>query len=425
MACPGHGQAATAAAHERAPAFEPGTAPALTVAGVFERFFEACAEVYPLTPEQRRVARDIVRCRTAELGGHLQYCHCCGHEWPVYNPCYNRHCPTCQGSRQLAWIRTRLERLLETHYFHVVFTVPRSLRGLALANREAFYDLLLRSAADTLLALGRDPERLGAELGVTTVLHTWSRDLQLHPHVHCIVTGGGLNAEGTRWVSARRRYLFPGRVMAALFRGKLLAGLEALREQGRLRFPGILAQLTHPVAWADFKDRLYRTHWVVHAKRPFGGPAQIVRYLGLYTHRVAICNSRLVAIDGGRVRFRTRGAAEVSLSGVEFVRRFLLHVLPKGFRKIRHYGLVAPTQVRTRLRQAQALLVPKPAPFPLDDEPDPGVELLERIWQPRCPRCGSTRLSVTYVPLPAGGPTSPASNARPPPPGGQPGAVHA
>lgn len=413
-ACQAHG------APLRAPA------PALELADVLARFFDACAEVHPLTPEQRRAARDIRRCRTAELGGHLAYCGGCGHEWPAYNSCRNRHCPKCQGAAQLAWIRARLLRLLDTPYFHVVFTVPQALRALALANRKAVYELLLSAAAETLLALGRDPRHLGGELGVTAVLHTWARDLQLHPHVHCIVTGGALSADGTCWLPARGRYLFPGRVMAALFRGKMLAGLEALRQKGRLRFVGHAAELAHPVAWADFKDRLYRTRWVVHAKRPFAGPAQIITYLGLYTHRVAISSSRLVAIEGERVRFRTRGQNETSLPGREFVRRFLLHVLPKGFRKIRHYGLHAPVRVRTRLARAQALLAPKPAPLAADTDDTDAFPLLPPYWQPRCPACGSTLICHTGLPMPDATPTVPAG-ARAPPAGPQlaVGASHA
>lgn len=389
--------------------------PPLELADLLRRYYEPCAARYRLTPEQHAVARALMGCRTAALGGHLCRCRQCGHDELAYNSCRNRHCPKCQGGAQLQWIAQREARVLATHYFHVVFTLPEVLRPLALANPEAVYALLLRSAATTLLALGRDPQRLGAELGVTVVLHTWTRDLRHHPHVHCIVTGGGLSADGSRWVPARSHHLFAGRVMAALFRGKLLAGLEALRQAGQLKLGGACAELAHPVAWADVKDRLYRTRWVVYAKRPFAGPQQVIRYLGRYTHRVALSNSRLVAaLPDGRVRFRTRGTKETTLPGVELVRRFLLHVLPKGFVKIRHFGLMASVHVPTRLARARELL---PQPPPSADAASPVGALAPQppSWAPRCPACGSTDLVYVFA--------AP-RHARAPPQLARGGAVH-
>jgi len=255
------------------------------------------------------------------------------------------------------------------------------------------------------------------------VLQTGSRDLQLHPHVHCIVTGGGLVADGSRWLSARSQYLFPARVMAALFRGKLLDGLERLRQERRLRLDGPAVDLSHPVAWADFKDRLYRANWVVYAKRPFGGPDQVIRYLGRYTHRVAISNSRLVALDGDRVRFRTRGEHVATLPGPTFVGRFLLHVLPKGFVKIRHFGLMASVNVPTRLARARDLLAPRPT----DSSAAPSAaapDLTSPGWQPRCPACGSTDLVYLFPPAPVRPRPRPVGSPRAPPTQAQPRVVY-
>jgi hypothetical protein len=396
--------------------------PPLELAEVLRRNYDACAARFRLTPEQHATARALMRCRTAALGAHVCHCRACGHDELSYNSCLNRHCPKCQGAAQAQWIAQREARVLATHYFHVVFTLPEALRAVALANPKPVYALLLRAAATTLLALGADPKRLGAELGVTAVLHTWTRDLRLHPHVHCIVTGGGLSADGSRWVSARSEHLFPGRVLAALFRGKLLAGLEELRTAGALRLEGACAELAHPVAWADVKDRLYRTRWVVYAKRPFAGPQQVIRYLGRYTHRVALSNSRLVAFEpDDRVRFRTRGRHETTLPGVELVRRFLLHVLPKRFVKIRHFGLMASAHVPTRLARARELLTPKVAETTPEASEGEASALtlgapLPPLWALRCPACGSTDLIHVF---------SAPRLARGPPAVAQVGAVHA
>ena len=326
----------------------------LEVADLFAAHLAAYRQRHALGRAERRVVADILRCRTAALGGHLEICSACGLERPAYNSCRNRHCPKCQSLRQARWVSERMKRVLPTHYFHVVFTLPAELHGLARANRALFFDVLLRSAAATLLELGRDPRWLGqaAELAVTTVLHTWTRQLRFHPHAHCIVSGGGLSADGERWIPAPSEFLFPVHVLGALFRGKVLAALEQARREGRLTWPDSERERRR----TRRLRRLYRKSWVVYAKRPFGGPEQVIRYLGRYTHRVAISNARLVATDGAQVTFRTRGTHTVTLSGVEFLRRFLDHVLPDGFVKIRHYGLLASSKVRTRLARARALL---------------------------------------------------------------------
>src|ERR1700689_1397644 len=250
--------------------------PALELADVVRAHGDAFVRSRALRSEQRDALRDIERCRTAALGGHLDVCTACGHEKPSYNSCRNRHCPKCQALAQARWIDKRVERLLPVHYFHVVFPPPSELRGVAMRSRELCFDLLFASAAETLLALARDPKRLGAELGVTMVLHTWTRALLFHPHVHAIVTGGGLSEDGSSWVGTRPNFLFPVRVIGALFRGKMLAALERARDHGLVTLDDV------DVA------ALRQKSWIVYAKRPFGGPEQVIRYLGRYTHRVGI-----------------------------------------------------------------------------------------------------------------------------------------
>lgn len=302
----------------------------------------------------------IETCRTAVRGGHLDVCHACGHAEISYNSCRDRHCPKCQCLRQARWVAQRMERVLPTHHFHVVFTVPQELKPLALHNRQRFFEILFAAASRTLLALGRDPRRLGGLLGVTAVLHTWSRTLAFHPHLHCIVTGGGLAPDGTRWVAAHRRgrFLFPVTVVARLFRGKLLAALTRARRRGELQFVGSCAPLADPAAFARLQHDLYGKPWVVYCKPPFGGAQQVFHYLGRYTHRVGISNQRLIALDPHGVTFATKNGERATLPPDEFIRRFLLHVLPAGFVKIRHYGLLAPAHVHRQLAQARGLLEP-------------------------------------------------------------------
>lgn len=297
--------------------------------------------------------RAIEVCRTEVLGGHLDVCDRCGHERPAYNSCRNRHCPKCQSLAQACWIEQRMARTLDTHYFHVVFTLPSELRSLALVNRRVLFAMLFAAASQTLLALGGDPARLGATLGITAVLHTWTRDLQFHPHLHCIVTGGGLALDGERWTPARRKYLFPVKVLSRLFRGKLLAALARAYQRGELACTGPCADFADPVRFARLRDRLHRKEWVVYAKRPFAGVAQVFCYLGRYTHRVALSNHRLEAVDDHAVRFATKNGQSVTLSPHEFIRRFLLHVLPARFVKIRHFGLLAPRNAISLLDRAR------------------------------------------------------------------------
>ena len=295
------------------------------------------ARSHPLTSEQHRVLRDIARCRTALLGGHLERCPRCAWEHPAFDSCGNRHCAKCQALAAQRWLDRRLDRLLPTHYFHVVFTLPHELHSLCRQHPAKLYALVFEAATAFLLELGRDPRRLGAQLGITAILHTWTRKLHYHPHLHCVVTGGGLSPDQQRWLGTPPDFLFPVHVAAALFRGKVLA---ALRDR-----------LT-----AALRDQLYRTRWVVYCKPPFGGPDQVFEYLGRYTHRVGISNRRLLRIENDTVTFQTKHGQTETCSRVEFLRRFVQHVLPRQFVRIRHYGLLASRNVPTRLHRARACL---------------------------------------------------------------------
>lgn len=367
--------------------------PRLEVADIVRAHGEAYASTHALTPEQHAVLHAIERCRTAALGGNADVCNSCGYAEIAYNSCRNRHCPKCQALSQARWIEKRMERVLPTHYFHAVFTLPSELHGLVMANREPLFDLLFACAAETLLELGRDPKRLGAELGITSVLHTWTRDLRFHPHVHCIVTGGGLSLDGERWVATRTGFLFPVHVIGALFRGKFLARLDRAYRRGELRLEGPAAQLADAGRFARLRDKLYKKRWHVYAKPPFGGPEQVFRYLGRYTHRVGLSNRRLVSFDERGVTFRTHGEQSVTVAPDEFLRRFLLHVLPKGFVKIRHHGLMAPSNVSTRLAAARRLLTTAPPDaHPVDAPRAPRdfcdlLLALTGVDLRRCPRC--------------------------------------
>jgi hypothetical protein len=375
--------------------------PALELADIVREHGASYRRRHVLLPEQHEVLSAVERCRTAALGGHLDVCTACGYSAPSYNSCRNRHCPKCQAMAQAKWIAGRMARVLPIPYFHVVFTLPAELRPLAAHNRRAIFDMLFAAASATLLELGRDPERLGAELGITMVLHTWARDLTFHPHVHAIVTGGGLSPDGARWLPARR-YLFPVEVMGALFRGKLLAALDTAIARGEVEMPG--GEAADPEAWDHLRDRLHRMRWNVYAKRPFGGAEQVIRYLGRYTHRVGISNHRLVTMDERGVTFRTKDGKTVTLSPDAFLGRFLQHVLPDGFVKIRHFGLMAASHATTRLEVARALLVrgacPAAAPPQrlTEDDEGPANALGPVADLRRCHVCGAN--AVVGQPLP-------------------------
>jgi hypothetical protein len=389
--------------------------PRLEVADILRAHGDTYASRHVLSIEQHRAVRDILRCRTAALGGHLEECTVCGAEHPAYNSCRNRHCPKCQALPQARWVERQRERVLPVKCFHVVFTLPAELRPLARRHGRDLYELLLRSASSTLLTLGRDPKWLGAELGVTAVLHTWARDLSLHPHAHCIVTAGGLSLDGTRWVDTERGFLFPLSVLGKLFRGKFLAGLLELR-----RTRGVGRHLNTD-AFDRLVQGLYETDWNVYAKAPFAGPTQIFEYLGHYTHRVGISNHRLLSLDERGVTFRTRGAEAVTLDVERFIERFLCHVLPYRFVKIRHSGLMANGSAVLRRERARALLVARSpvlrrggeGPHRLADADwQQALRMLAGIDVGVCRRCGCR--AVVRRPLPPSTPSAPVRARAPP-----------
>src|SRR6266568_5357092 len=301
-----------------------------------------------ITWQHVKVLRAIARCRTAALGGHLDECIDCGYRPAIsYNRCRNRHCPKCQANARVRWLQARRQELLPTRYVHIVFTLPHELAPLALQNKKLLYHLLLQTSAATLLAVARDPKHLGAEIGFFSVLHTWNQKLEHHPHIHCVVPAGGLSPDHTRWIHARYRFFLPIEVLGCVFRGKFVAALRQAFAAGKLRFHGQMKFLGQPEAFSSLLRQLFRHHWVVYSKRPFGGPEYALRYLGRYTHRVAISNHRLVSFMDGKVTFRWRDSAHknkkrlMTLTVEEFLRRFLLHLLPRGFVRIRHFGFLA------------------------------------------------------------------------------------
>jgi Putative transposase/Transposase zinc-binding domain len=337
-----------------------------------------------------KVLLAIARCRTAALGGHLDECTRCGHRAISYNSCRNRHCPKCQISARERWIAARQKELLPTHYVHVVFTLPPQLASLARPNKKLLYGLLLRASAETLLEVARDPKHLGAEIGFFSVLHTWSQRLSLHPHVHCVIPAGGLRLDHSRWVKSQNRFFLPLKVLSRIFRGKFVAGLKQAFQSSRLHFPGNLAPLARPKTFAAWLRLLFRKDWVVYAKPPFGGPQCVLQYLGRYTHRVAISNHRLVSFSEGKVTFRWRDSAHnheqklLTLSLDEFLRRFLLHLLPKGFVRIRHFGFLANRRRAALLPLCFHLLGATQQPQVQQDLPSAGDA--HDLWC--CPKCG-------------------------------------
>lgn len=331
----------------------------------------------------------IENCRTAALGGHVEACEDCGHWRIAYNSCRNRHCPKCQGAAARTWLADREADLLPVGYFHVVFTLPAEVADIAYQNKAALYDLLFRAASETMLTIAADPKHLGARIGITAVLHTWGSAMTHHPHVHMIVPGGGIALDGTRWISSRPAFLLPVRVLGALFRRLFLTRLIQLYDAGRLAFFGSAAHLAERLAFLRHLAPVRKKRWVVYAKPPFAGPQAVLAYLSRYTHRVAISNRRLIAFDetGVTMRYKDyrRDGADrqrvMTLSTDEFIRRFLLHVLPRGFHRIRHYGLLAASSRKASLTLVRKLLgvAASADEITIDDEPDP---------RPPCPCCG-------------------------------------
>jgi hypothetical protein len=345
----------------------PSSRPPLEVADILRAHGDAYRRQHPVSPPQARVMRHLSQCRTAALGGHVEGCAACGYQRIAYNSCRDRHCPKCQGQQRAAWLETRLDRLLPIAYFHVVFTLPDILNPLLLRNPAVLYTLLFQAASQTLLQLAADPKWLGAQIGLTAILHTWGQNLLFHPHLHCVVTGGGLTPDGQQWRATREDFFLPVRVLARLFRGKFLAGLRELHDAGRLSLEGRVAALADPAVFRRWLTPLYRQDWVVYAKPPFGGAEQVFRYLGRYSHRVALTNSRLLSLVDDQVTFAWKDYADegktkrMCLNAEEFIRRFLLHVLPPRFVRIRHYGLLAGRNVPTKLARCRELLGETPA----------------------------------------------------------------
>ena len=336
--------------------------PTLELADIFRQYGPAYRQTHPLPLHPRRVMRAIETCRTPELGGVVEFCDHCQHTHTRYRSCRERHCPTCQGEARLKWLQQRKAELLPTTYFHVVFTLPQPIAEIAFYNQQTLYQILFRATAQTLLTIAADPKRLGVELGFFCVLHTWGQNLHFHPHLHCVVPGGGLSPDQQNWITGRRRFFLPVRVLSRLFRRLFLEALEKAYAKGQLQFFGKLRSLYDPQAFADYLTPLQEHEWVVYAKPPFGGPHHVIEYLGRYTHRVAISNRRLLALHQDQVSFqwkdyRDGGKSKVmTLAADEFIHRFLQHVLPPGFQRIRYYGFLANCHRARKLELCRQLL---------------------------------------------------------------------
>jgi hypothetical protein len=346
-----------------------------------------------LSWQQLKVLRAIERCRTAALGGHLDRCSRCGHRAISYNSCRNRHCPKCLTNARDRWLAERQKELLNVGYFHVVFTLPHDLSWLALHNQKVIYSLLFRASAETMLEIAADPRHLGAQIGFLSVLHTWGQRLDHHPHVHCVIPAGGLSLDSQRWVHPRYAFFLPVKVLSRVFRGKFVAGLKRTFRKKELLFPGSLKALEGEKAFGAFLRKLFRQDWVVYAKPPFGGPEHVLHYLARYTHRVAISNHRLLQLANGQVTFRWKDYAhgnkkrKMTITANEFLRRFTLHVLPKGFVRIRFFGFLAHRR-RALLPACQQLLNMRPLPRSPVSAPQP----LAATWN--CPLCGGPMILV-------------------------------
>lgn len=388
------------------------TRPSLEVADVLRAHGSEFLAQYgnSLSPDQRQVLRDIGRCRTAALGGHVEGCDRCGHRRISYNSCRNRHCPKCQAAARAQWMDAQAQDLLPVPSFHVVFTLPQTLAPLALQNKRVVYNVLFRAVAETLKEIAADPKHLGAEIGLLAVLHTWGQNLMHHPHVHCVVPAGGISPDGQRWVSCQEDFFLPVRVLSRVFRGKFLDFLKQAFRQGQLKFFGKLEDYAEPARFEQLIDTAVRHDWVVYAKRPFGGPAPVLKYLARYTHRVAISNERLLGLQDGEVSFRYKDYADgnatktMTLAAVEFLRRFLMHVLPSGFVRIRHYGFLGNRHRQAKLELCRKLLgvVPKEdATNPRDSAESEDIAS-DHDLSPMCPACGKGRMVIIDMIHPEG-----------------------
>jgi hypothetical protein len=373
--------------------------PALEVADIFRRYGAAYREAHQLPYEQLRVMRAIEVCRTAALGGHVEKCNGCDFTRNAYNSCRNRHCPKCQNTERAKWLEDRKAELLPVEYFHVVFTLPEQMAEIAFYNKETVYGLLFRATSETLLTIARDPKHLGAEIGFFAILHTWGQNLLHHPHLHCVVPGGGLSPDHERWISCPPGFFLPVKTLSRLFRRLFLEQLEDAFYKNKLRFPGSIEALQDAFAF----DALLASHedreWVVYAKPPFGGPQRALEYLGRYTHRVAISNHRLLSLEDDEIAFQWKDyrsearekSRTMTLEVNEFQRRFLIHTLPAGFQRIRHYGYLANCHRKNKLAYCRALLTA--GATGLLPQPEECRALMEQLIEPepghRCPRCES------------------------------------
>ena len=375
----------------------------LEVADIFRTHGAAyrCEHAGHLNLPQLKVMSAIENCRTAALGGHVAACTKCDHQHVAYNSCRNRHCPKCQGAAAQDWMQARMEDLLPVEYFHVVFTLPAQIADIAYQNKAAVYGLLFKASAQTLLTIAADPKHLGAKIGMTSVLHTWGSAMTHHPHVHVIVPGGGLSADGTQWIACRSGFFLPVKVLSKLFRRLFLEGLIRLHNAGKLKFFGELSKLADPGVFATHLAPLRTTDWIVYAKPPFGGPEAVLAYLSRYTHRVAISNHRLVSADASTVAFRWKDyrikkgdrMKVMRLTTDEFIRRFLIHVLPSGFHRIRHTGFLANGIRRDRIAKIRCLLDAEPEPTQMPDEATNSEPDDLPVHQP-CPKCGGAMIIV-------------------------------
>ena len=366
--------------------------PAWEIADIFRQYGTAFQQQYArlLTPLHLLVLKSLALCRTAQLGGHLMECDHCSHQKPAYNSCNNRHCPKCQAGLRAQWFEDREQELIPVEYFHVVFTLPEALGSLALQNKSLIYNLLFRATAETLLQVAASWKGLRAKIGFFAILHTWGQKLDLHPHLHCVVPGGGLSLDETRWVSCPHGFFLPVKILSRLFRGKFLAMLKAAHRRGELTLEGRLEPLASPRAFNSWLTPLYHKKWAVYAKPPWNGPQHALKYLARYTHRVAIANSRLQSSDGGQVTFRYKDYRNqhrqrtLTLSATEFIRRFMMHVVPRGFMRIRYYGFLANTHRERQLDKIRKLLrADQPASSSQEEE----ESQLEEPRSQRCPNC--------------------------------------
>jgi len=381
-------------------------APTPELADLFREYGPAYRQAHPMLPYHHHVMDDIETCRTPARGSVVEWCDQCQYTHTYFRSCRDRHCPKCQGLARAKWLQQRQAELLPTEYFHVVFTLPEPITGIAFYNREVLYNILFNATAQTLLTIAADTQRLAVATGFFAVLHTWGQNLHFHPHLHCVVPAGGLSADHERWIRGNRKFLFPVKVLSALFRRLFLAALEKAHAAGKLQFFGDLAPLCDPAAFARYLTPLKFSKWVVYAKAPFGGPQHVLQYLGRYTHRVAISNRRILTTQNGLVSFEWKDYRDGNQSKVmtlpadDFIRRFLQHVVPSGFQRIRYYGFLANCHRRIKLALCRQLLSTTVSELlPLSAVCHDFLAALLRVDLSRCPQCGSASINrVTLLP---------------------------